>query len=167
MKDIYKNPILYCIVVPIIVALWPLLVWAIYLPAAQKDVEEQITQYKRAEPIMMEILALDPDRVEFVDSNDTATEFTFGGAVDRIANLCRIPPSKCKLSSGMIINTPKKGKSQTAVVDLKQVDIATFAKFLSMIQLRWTNLQCERVELNKKEGQPDVWDVTIKFKYYY
>lgn len=167
MKDIYKNPILYYIVVPIIIALWPLLVWAIYLPAAQKDIEEQITQYKRAKPIMTEILNLDPDRVEFVDSNDTATEFTFGGAVDRVANLCRIPPGKCKLSSGMIIDTRKKGKSQTAVVDLKQVDIATFAKFLSMIQMRWANLQCERLELTKKEGPPDVWDVTIRFKYYY
>ena len=166
MKDIYKNPILYYIVVPIIIALWPLLVWTVYLPAAKTNVKDQMAQYKQAKKIMIEVLNLDPDRVEFVDSNDTATEFTFGGAVDRIANLCRIPPSKCKLSSGMIINT-RKGKSQTAVVDLKQVDIATFAKFLSDIQMRWAHLQCERVELTKKEGPPDVWDVTIKFKYYY
>ena len=168
MKDIYKNPILYYIVVPVIVGLWPLLVWAIYLPAAQKDIEEQIAQYKKAEPIMMEILTLEPDRLEFADANDTAADFTYGEAIDRVASLCRIPPSKYNLSSAMIITTNDK-KSQSASVDLKQVDIRKFARFLSMMQLRWVNLQCEQLKLTKKQNLPDndMWDVDIKFKYYY
>jgi hypothetical protein len=168
MKDIYKNPILYYIVVPVIAGLWPLLVWAIYLPAAQKDVEEQIAQYKKAEPIMMEILTLEPDRLEFADANDTAADFTYGEAIDRVASLCRIPPSKYNLSSAMIITTNDK-KSQSASVDLKQVDIRKFARFLSMMQLRWANLQCEQLKLTKKQNLPDndMWDVDIKFKYYY
>jgi len=168
MKDIYKNPILYYIAVPVIVGLWPLLVWAIYLPAAQKDVEEQIAQYKKGEPIMMEIFTLEPDRLEFADSNDTAADFTYGEAIDRVASLCRIPPSKYNLSSAMIITTNEK-KSQSASVDLKQVDIRKFARFLSMMQLRWANLQCEQLKLTKKQNLPDndIWDVDIKFKYYY
>jgi hypothetical protein len=168
MKDIYKNPILYYIVVPVIAGLWPLLVWAIYLPAAQKDVEEQIAQYNKAEPIMMEILTLEPDRLEFADANDTAADFTYGEAIDRVASLCRIPPSKYNLSSAMIITTNDK-KSQSASVDLKQVDIRKFARFLSMMQLRWANLQCEQLKLTKKQNLPDndMWDVDIKFKYYY
>lgn len=168
MKDIYKNPILYYIAVPVIAGLWPLLVWAIYLPAAQKDVEEQIAQYKKAEPIMMEILTLEPDRLEFADANDTAADFTYGEAIDRVASLCRIPPSKYNLSSAMIITTNDK-KSQSASVDLKQVDIRKFARFLSMMQLRWANLQCEQLKLTKKQNLPDndMWDVDIKFKYYY
>ena len=168
MKDIYKNPILYYIVVPVIAGLWPLLVWAIYLPTAQKDVEEQIAQYKKAEPIMMEILTLEPDRLEFADANDTAADFTYGEAIDRVASLCRIPPSKYNLSSAMIITTNDK-KSQSASVDLKQVDIRKFARFLSMMQLRWANLQCEQLKLTKKQNLPDndMWDVDIKFKYYY
>lgn len=168
MKDIYKNPILYYIAVPVIVGLWPLLVWAIYLPAAQKDVEEQIAQYKKAEPIMMEILTLEPDRLEFVDANDTAADFTYGEAIDRVASLCRIPPSKYNLNSAMAITTNEQ-KSQSATVDLKQVDIRKFARFLSMMQLRWANLQCEQLKLTKKQNLPDndMWDVDIKFKYYY
>lgn len=168
MKDIYKNPILYYIAVPIIVGLWPLLVRAIYLPAAEQDVQEQMAQYKQAEPIMMEILTLDPGRLEFADSNEAAADFTYGGAVDRVASLCNIPPTACNLSSSMII-TANNQKSQTANVDMRQVDIAKFAKFLSMIQLRWGNLQCERVKLTKKEGltNNDVWDVDMEFKYYF
>jgi len=168
MKDIYKNPILYYIVVPVIVGIWPLLVWAIYLPAAQKDVQEQIAQYEKSEPIMMEIYTLEPDRLEFADANDTAADFTYGEAIDRVALLCKIPPSKYNVSSAMIITTKDK-KSQSATVDLKQIDIRKFARFLSMMQLRWANLQCEQLKLTKKQNLPDndIWDVDLKFKYYY
>ena len=167
MKDLYKNPILYYIIVPIIIGLWPLLVWAIYLPEAQKSVKEHIVQYEKAEPIMMDILTLDPGRLEFIDANDTAAEFTWS-AVDQVANRCKIPESKCELRSGMIISS-KGQKNQSATVNLKQVGITEFADFLSTIQLRWVNLQCERVKLVKKQNMPDndLWDVDTNFKYYY
>jgi hypothetical protein len=168
MKDVFKNPILYYIAAPVMIGLWPLLVWAMYLPTAQKGFEDQRKQYERAEPIIEEILTLDPGRLEFADSNDTAAEFTYGDAVNRVANICDIAPTKCDLRSGTVM-TPRGQKSQSANVDLKQVDIAKFAKFLSMIQLRWANLQCEQVKLTKKQGlsDADMWDVDMKFKYYY
>ena len=168
MKDIYKNPILYYIVVPVIVGLWPLLVWAIYLPNAQKDIKEQMDQYKRAEPIMTDILTLEPDRLEFADANDTVADFTYGEAIDRIASLCRIQPSKYNLSSAMVMTT-RGQKSQSASVDLKEIDIRKFSRFFSMMQLRWPNLQCERLKLSKKQNLPDndMWDVDMELKYYY
>ncbi len=166
MKDIYKNPILYYILVPVIVGLWPLLVWAMYLPAAEKSVEDQLAQDRKAEAIMIEILTLDPGRRKFADSNDVSTKFTYDNAVVRIASSCKIPPSKYKLSSGML-TTSSDQKSQSATVNLKQIDIVKFTEFLSMIQLRWANLQCNRIKLTKKQGLPDMWDVDIEFKYYY
>lgn len=166
MKDIYKNPILYYILVPFVIGLWPLLVWAMYLPAAEKSIEDQLAQDRKAETIMIGILTLDPGRRQFADSNDVSTEFTYDNVVVRIAGACKIPPSKYKLSSGMLI-TSRGQKSQSANVNLKQIDIVKFAEFLSMIQLRWANLQCNRVKLTKKRGLPDMWDVDIEFKYYY
>jgi hypothetical protein len=164
MKDIYKNPILYYILVPAIVGLWPLLVWAIYLPAADKNLEDQQDQLREAEAIMMEILTLDPDRS--ADANDTPAEFTYDRAVERVAGSCGIPPSKHKLNPGMPMTIGGQ-KSQSANVSLSQIDIVKFARFLWMIQLRWANLQCNRVKLTKKSGLPDMWDVDIEFKYYY
>ncbi len=168
MKDIYKNPILYYILVPAIISLWPLLVWAMYLPAAEKSVEDQLAQDRKAEAIMIEILTLDPGRRKFADSNNVSTKFTYDNAVARVAGPgeCNIPPSKYKLSSGMLI-TSRDQKSQSATVNLKQINIVKFAEFISMIQLRWANLQCNRVKLTKKQGLPDMWDVDIEFKYYY
>ena len=168
MKDIYRNPILYYILVPIVVGLWPLLAWAMYLPRAESDVQEQMAQYKKAEPIMTEILTLDPGRLDFADQNDTVAEFTYGGAVDWVASLCKIPPTSCDVSASTIM-TANNQKTQTAKVALTQIDIVRFAKFLSMIQFRWGNLQCERVKLTKKEGlaNNDLWEVDIEFKYYF
>jgi len=166
MKDIYKNPMLYYVAAAVIVGLWPLLVWAIYLPAAREDIQEQMAQYEQAAPVMMGILTLDPERLEFADSDAAGTEFAYANAVRWIGDRCGIPPSNTNLNSSMIITT-KEQKSQTAIVDLKQVEIVKFAKFLSMIQLRWPNLQCERVKIDKKEVLPDTWDVNIRFKYYY
>jgi len=89
--------------------------------------------------------------------------------------LCGIPASKYKLHTGPII---KKGKQRTqdAHLTLDKVSIVSFAKFLSLIQLRWNNLQlrwnnlqCDTVKLNKVEvkGEPDLWTIDIDFKYYY
>lgn len=168
MRDIYKNPVLYYIAIPVIVGLWPLLVWAMYLPKAQKDVKELMNQHEKAKPTMTEILTLEPNRLEFADANDTAADFTYGEAIDRIASLCRIPPSKYNVSSAMMMTTHNQ-KSQSASINLKEIDIRKFARFLSMLQLRWANLQCERLKLSKKQNLPDndLWDIDIELKYYY
>ncbi|MHC4171937.1 MAG: hypothetical protein ACYTBX_00295 [Planctomycetota bacterium] len=164
MKDIYKNPILYYILVPVVVALWALLVWAIYLPQAEESSGSEEAQCRKAEQIMLEIFNLDPDRG--IDANNAPSEFTYAVAVNRIAGLCKIPSTKYKLSSRMIMKSDRQ-RSQSANVVLKEVDIVSFSRFLSLIQKRWANLQCNRVKLTKKEGLPDVWDVDIEFKYYY
>ena len=167
MKEIYKNPTLYYILAPVIAALWPLLIWGVYLPAAEHNWQVERTQYNKAQSVIAEILALDPDRLEFADSQNAAAEFDYASAVEKVANLCGIPSTSYKLSSRPIIDDSGGQKSQSAKVGLRQVDITKFAKFLSTIQLRWANLQCARVKLTKKKGLPDTWDVDLDFTYYY
>jgi hypothetical protein len=166
MKDIIRNPILYYILVPTVLVLWPLLVWAVYLPGAERSWEQEKNEYTKAQEIMVEILTLDPDRLAFADSNAVSADFSYANAVDRVATLCRIPTANYKLSSGIIITSAGQ-KSQGAKLGLKDVDITTFAKFVSTIQLRWSKLQCTQVKLTKKKPLPDRWDVDMDFKYYY
>ena len=165
MKDIYKNPFLYYILVPAVIALWPLFIRTVRLPNAEQSWENEKAQYTKSQKVMAEILTIDPDRLEFVDSKDAA-EFDYAIAVEKTAGLCKIAPSNYKLSSGILITSGGQ-KSQNAKVVLKQVGIAKFAKFLSTIQLRWANLQCTKVKLTKKKGLADTWDADIEFKYYY
>ncbi len=166
MKDIYKNPLFYYIVVPVVLALWPLLVWAVYLPQAQQEWEKDKKQYDIAYSLTEEILKLDSERLEFADSNTGATEFDYAIAVDKIASLCNIPSTSYRLSSGIIITSGEK-KTQAATVVLDNVDVVKFSRFISAIQFRWPNLQCVSSKLTKKKGLPDSWKADIAFKYYY
>jgi len=166
MKDIYRNPTLYYLLVPIIVGLWPLLVWTVYLPRAEDNWDSNKGQYLEAQIQIEEILAIDPDRLEFAGSADDEAEFEYARDVDRVARMCNILPANCsvnarppRISSGQ--------KSQTALVALGDIDITSFARFLSTMQLRWANLQCTQVDLTKKKGQKDKWDADLDFKYYY
>jgi len=166
MKDILKNPALYYILAPVLAALWPLLIWGVYMPSAGRNWEAEKSQYAQAQDIIKEILAIDPDRLKFADSNNPSVEFDYAVAVDKTAGSCGIPPSSYTLNSGIMITSAGQ-KSQSAKVGLKQVDVTKFAKFLSTVQLRWANLQCTQVKLTKKKGLPDTWDVDLDFKYYY
>ncbi len=165
-KDIYSNPTLYYILVPIIVALWPLFVWGVYLPNAERSLNRDRDEYNKTRDIMAEILKLDPDRLEFADPNRRAVEFDYAVAIEKVASSCGIPPTNYRLSSGIIITSGGR-KSQSANVVLKDVDITRIARFLWTIQLRWASLQCVRLKLTQKKGLPDKWDADMDFKYYY
>ena len=166
MKDILRNPILYYILAPAIAALWPLLVWGIYLPAAEHKWEVEKSQYTQGQQVIQEILDIDSDRLKFADANVASVEFDYAGAIDQTAGSCGIPPSGYKLNSGIIVSSGGQ-KSQSAKVGLMGVDITKSARFLSTLQLRWANLQCTQIKLTKKKGLPDTWDVDLDFKYYY
>ena len=167
MKDIYKNPIFYYVLIPVVAALWPLLLWTVYSPRAADNWKDEKTQYDKAQKIIKEILTLDPDRLNFAGSKNAA-EFDYADAIDNVAGLCKISSGNYKISSGMIIKSKSRGqKNQNAKVILKDVGITQFAKFLSTLQLRWADLQCTKVKLTRKKGLPDSWKVDLDFKYYY
>ncbi len=166
MKDIYKNPVLYYILVPCLAALWPLLVWTVYLPAAERDLKDGIAKYEEAQAKMDAILERDPTRLELADPNKAVDKFDYTVAVSDVARRCRIPAANYTVSSKPVRVSSGK-KSQSATVVLKEVSIASFADFLSKIQLRWSDLECESVTLAQKKGLLDVWKVDLDFKYYY
>ncbi len=167
MRDIIRNPMLYYVLIPVLIAVWPLLVWAAYLPKAERAWQDDQAQYAEGQTLILDILRLDPERLKLGDAPEISGEFTYAKAVGRVANLCGIPfPSNCSYNAGSIITSEGK-KSQNARVTLADVDIVRAAKFLSTIQSTWVNLKCSRVKLTKKEGVPDQWSVEFTFWYYY
>ena len=166
MKDIYRNPMLYYILVPCLAALWPLLVRVVYLPAVRNNLIEEMKQYEEAKEKIDVILGRDPTRLELADPNKTADKFDYASAVDSAARKCSISAANCTVST-KAIRTSSGKKSQNATVVLKQVNIARFADFLAKMQLSWASLECEKVTLTEKKGLADVWKVELDFKYYY
>ncbi len=166
MKDMLKTPIFYCILIPVLVGMWPLLVRAYYLQHAQEQWEDQKEQFEEFQEIIPQILELDPERLDYEKNDKDAAEFDYAVAIEQIATLCKIPSSAYRLSSSIVTRSGKQ-KSQSASVSLEDIDITRFAKFLSAIQLRWSNLQCERLKLTKQQGEKDSWDIDLELKYYY
>ncbi len=166
MKDLYKNPLFYYILVPLVTALWPLLIFFLYLPKAQRSWDFEKDQYNNAQQTIEEILKIAPERLDFANAKKAAAEFNYAAAVEKIADLCGIPATSYKLSSGPIVTSGGR-KNQNAKVDLKQIEIVKCTKFLSIIQLHWQNLQCVQLKLDKRKGLPDTWDIGLDFKYYF
>ncbi len=166
MKDIYKNPMFYYILVPVIAALWPAVIWGLYLPNTRANFSEDNDQYQKAQPLIDELLVVDPERLNFSKEKGASVEFDYATAVQQAAEFCSIPAGSYKLSSGTIITSGGQ-KSQSANVMLKDVDITKAARFLATIQLRWSGLQATKITLRKQKGSPDSWDADFTFKYFY
>jgi hypothetical protein len=166
IKELYKNPMFYYIVVPALAVLWPVILWGIYLPAVRIGLNEDMSQYDKAMQIFDDLRTIDPGRLNQPKEKDAKVDFDYATAVQQTAGFASIPAGNYKLTSGIII-TSQGQKSQSASVSLKEVDVTKAMRFLSTIQLRWSSLQCTKVTLKKKKGLPDSWDVDFTFKYYY
>jgi len=166
MREIYKNPMFYYLLIPVLVGLWPVLVWGVYLPRVERDQEVEQGLLIEGQTQIVDILRLDAGRLNFADANDVAGEFSYPSAVDRVANLCRIPASNCTYQAGSIITSAGK-RRQDARIKLTDVSIVQTAEFLYTIQARWVHLTCEKVKLTKKKGMPDQWEVDLDMVYYY
>ena len=169
MKDfkyIHKNPMFYYILAAALAAVWPLIVWGIYVPAAKVRFNNDREQFINAQEVVDELLKIDPERLNYSQEKGKSADFDYATAVQQASELCSIPTGNYKLSSGIIISS-KDQKSQSGNVSLKDVDMVKAARFLSTIQLRWPGLQCTKVTLKKKKGLPDSWEVDYAFKYFY
>jgi len=164
MREIYRNPMLYYVLAPILVAAWPLLVRFMYLPAAERSSRQEQALCLEGQACILEVLKFDPERLTFTGSPEVSGEFQYAKAIDRVANLCAIPSSSYNYSAGSIITANNK-KSQQARVSLTNVGIVQAATFVSTIQSMWVNLKCDKVKLTKKEGMPDQWDTEMTFWY--
>ena len=166
MKDFYKNPVLYYILVPSLTALWPLVVASIYLPNTRSIAAAEAQQHEEAKVYMGQILELDPGRLDADSNKAEAKEFDYATAVGQIASSVGISSTSYTIDSQQ--PRPSGGrKTRTATIILQKVDIKSFAEFLSSIQRRWANLECESIDIDRQKGLVDAWKVTLKFKYYY
>jgi hypothetical protein len=166
IKEIYKNPMFYYIVAVIVAAFWPVIIWGVYLPSARANCNNDIDQYQKSLPLMEELLAADPERLNATKGKEATAGFDYATAVQKAAEFCSIPANNYKMSSGPIQKTEGQ-KIQPANVSLKGIKIAEAARFLSSIQQHWSGLQCTKINFRKNKGQPDAWDVDLTFKYYY
>jgi hypothetical protein len=167
MKDIFKKPIFYYVLVPAVIGLWP--VWLLCLgnPASKSNLQKEIKDYNEAEKLIGEILGeLDPQRLDYAKTKKGGDTFDFTTAIDQVTRFCRIAPNDYKLSSSPVRNMKGGQKSQDAAITIDRIDIERLAKFLSVMHMRWVNLQCTNLTLIKLKDEKDTWKADVRFIYY-
>jgi len=166
MRELYKNPMLYYVLIPVLVGLWPLLVWAVYLPQAENNRDLEAGLCVDGISLVTEILNIDPDRPNKTGPAQTPVEFSYVSAMGQVANLCKIPSSGWTSSAGGFQESGGK-RRQDAQVKLLNVGVVQIAQFLHTAESLWVHLSCETLKLQKKKGMPDQWDADFRFLYYY
>jgi len=166
MRAVYKNPVFYYVLIPVLVGLWPLLVGAYYLRQAEDNRGSEAALCVEGQTNVIEILTLDPGRAEVKEPNQVAVEFAYGTAVGQVASIHNIPSSKWYHTAGAMMTSGGK-KRQDAMVKLTDVAIVDIAKFLTTIQSMYVNLDCDSAKLQKRRGELDKWDVSFSFQYYF
>ena len=161
MKDILKERMLYYILVPVILLLWPVLVWFMYIPNTEANWQDAEKKYAESQKVMTDILKMDSARLDYGKSKKTG-QFDYSVALNIAAKRVGLP------DTGYTFNSkPIRKKTQQCQVTVQQTDITRFAKFLSTLQFTWADLQCEKVTLTKKSGLPDAWKIVVSLRYYY
>jgi hypothetical protein len=163
-RDFYKKPVFYYIFIPAVAALWPCSVAFVSLPHSRQAFINEQKSYSDANEVMFNILAIDPDRSKNANVKNPAKTFDYFTAVGDIARSCNISTPTI---SSQPARTVENRKMQEATVTLQKVNISSFANFLSALQRRWANLECESIILDKQKGLPDVWKATVKFRYHF
>jgi hypothetical protein len=165
MRDLLRQTTLYYVAAPMMLALWPLLIWLVYLPRTADAWETDQKIYAEAWQLAEEILILDPERSTYGDEKKSSG-FDYTVAIDAAARKLGISSTNYTVSSKPVQKSPGR-KTQDCQIIINEISVAKFAEFLSNLQLTWANLQCQKVTLTKKQGLPDAWKVDLNLKYYY
>lgn len=161
MKDLYKNPMLYYALIPLMALAWPAAMWFNYLPTMTEQRDTWKGYVVDANELIFEILTLDPERLSYSDQKDTAVAFEYEQAVDKVARSLRMG------NQYELRPSAKTANKQAAEVSLKNIGVIQCSQFLSTLQMHWNGLECTRLGLTNKKTTKDRWDVTMSFVYYF
>jgi hypothetical protein len=167
MKKYLNNPVFYYIALPAAACLWAALAGLVFYPRATSSWQESQAEYNAAEELLAQIIAVEPQRLAYKQEKGTAVvDFDFTQVINEFASLFSIPSSNFTLNTrGEIRKAGKRARS--AVLSIKTIDIEKTTKFLSTMLIRWPDLQCEILSLDKLPQGKNNWKVDMTLTYYY
>ena len=167
MKIDYKNPTVYYIAVPVIAGLWAILAGFFFYPASIEAWEKSRSDFESVEKQIKQLVALQPKRLDYkVDQKAKPEEFDFTKTINDFARVFSISDSNYNLTvRGQTKRAGRETRSATIVI--KTIDIEKLAQFLSAMLLRWPELKCEVLSIEKVKKTKNNWKVNMSMTYYY
>ena len=167
MKIDYKNPTVYYIAVPVTAGLWAILAGFVFYPASIEAWEKSRSDFESVEKQIKQLVALQPKRLDYkVDQKAKPEEFDFTKTINDFARVFSISDSNYNLTvRGQTKRAGRETRSATIVI--KSIDIEKIAQFLSAMLLRWPDLKCEVLSVEKVKKTKNNWKVNMSMTYYY
>ncbi len=167
IKKHIKNPLFYYIAVPAVMGLWAFAAGVIFYPKAVSNWKDSREEYKTAQDLMAQIVAIEPQRLAYKAEKGTQVGvFDFTQVINEFATTFSIPSSNFTLNTRG--ETKRSGKrARSAQFSVKSIDIERLTKFLSTMLIRWPDLQCEIMSIEKLPQGKNNWKVDMTLTYYY
>lgn len=165
MKDHLKNPNLYYILAPSIVAIWALTAGFMFYPNSVQGWEDEKEEYERTLGYIQKIVEAQPQRLKHQVKTGKTGEFDFSEAITTFTQVFKIPVSNYSLNTRKEVTKAGK-KARPASMTLKDVDVETMARFLSALLTGWPELKCEVLSLDKSKAGKNKWNVDLQLTYY-
>jgi hypothetical protein len=165
-QKISKERLLF-LIVPIVVAVWPLWLTFSALPAASKGWDSDVKKIDDARNLITEIMRLDPDRLQNVDAKGALVKFEYPVAVNKVASACNVSPSAYKINVLPAVKPSTGQASQDAIVTIDKVSVTTATEFVSLAEQRYNpNLRCIQLGFKRIRDQKDLWEIDLTFRHF-
>jgi hypothetical protein len=167
MKKMLRNPNFYYLLVPVAALLWALTAGFIFYPKSVAAWQDSQSEYQNAQEWIEKLVTLQPKRLTFkVDPSAKPEEFDFTKTINEFAQVFSI--SSANYTSNVRGEVKRAGRqSRSAAVTIKSIDIERLAQFLSAMLLRWPDLNCEVLSLEKGKAGKNDWKAELTLTYYY
>lgn len=167
MKAYLKNRVFYYIAVPSVLGIWAIAAGAVFYPRAVASWQQEKDEYAVAQDLLGQIVAIEPQRLTHQQEKGAASgDFDFTQVVNEFASAFSIPPANFTLNTRG--ETRRAGKrARSAALSIRTIDIEKASKFLSTMLIRWPDLQCESMTLEKLPQGKNNWRVDMTLTYYY
>ena len=166
MKKLLKNPNMYYVLFPVLAGLWAAGAWGLSYPKSLEQRTEMENECLSSESYIKEILQIEPQRLAYQQDKDKSGEFDYTNVIDQYARMFGVSAADYTLSVRSA--TKRAGKTtKSADLTIKTIDIERLAKFISAILIRWPELECERLTVEKLSTGKNVWKASIRFTYFY
>jgi hypothetical protein len=163
---ISKDRLLF-VLLPVIVAIWPLWLAFVSLPRVERGWIDDDKKVTAARDNVRSIIRIDPDRLAAIDASGKPEKFEYPVAVNKIASMCNISPASYKITVMPDVKPASGQASQNAVVSIDKVSIKTATEFVALGETRYNpNLKCTQFTLKKIRDQKDLWDLDLTFTHY-
>lgn len=165
MKDFLKKSNIFFLVAPIAACIWAVLASTVFLDNANDQWKEQLKDFEDSQPIIKNILALDPDRIGNLNKQKKNTgKFDYNIVIEKFADAHGIPETGYSLRATG--RTKRRGVlTQSATLTIDNIKLLPFSKFLTEMLYVWPNLECEKLSLTKLNSGPNDWKAQMQYKY--